>query len=94
MKHTPGPWHFHANSEDYTEYDIEPHGWGRYIEIKDRTNEGLANARLIAAAPDLLGACKVAHDAILGVCQAGWGPGQIESYLKELNKAINKAEGR
>ena len=52
MNHTPGPWHLH--NAEYGKYGIEPNQWGRLIHVEDETNEADSNARLIAAAPELL----------------------------------------
>ena len=54
MKHTPGPWSAHARTvtapetEDRLELSVQINGGNR--------NDNKANARLIAAAPDLLDA--------------------------------------
>jgi hypothetical protein len=61
MSHTPGPWQYRANSHD-TLFIVEGDGllvtsmsW--HSSIRERyplRNESQANARLIAAAPELL----------------------------------------
>lgn len=53
-KHTPGPWtvddnYLCAKVKDETIYLAKIHSWS-----KDAPEEGKANARLIAAAPELL----------------------------------------
>lgn len=63
-KHTPGPWRVVPDEEE----TAAP--WGRvevaqfrYVTIEGRSkSEAYANARLIAAAPDLLEACKAVID--------------------------------
>jgi hypothetical protein len=84
-KHSPGPWRLKqvglevwgADKRVVANPDI-----GASSEISDETKR--ANAQLIAAAPDLLEACKAAlayfHDAKAGPCEA-------------LRAAIAKAEG-
>lgn len=60
-RHTPGPWVLRANTDNQTAA-IEPskellaEGRGRIAHVykKDPLDEGYANQRLIAAAPDLL----------------------------------------
>lgn len=61
-EHTPGPWKYahvtdHAYAVDIPDYEDEP-GTGQTIYLNDA-----ANARLIAAAPDLLAAL----EALTGV---------------------------
>jgi hypothetical protein len=86
-KHTPGPWFAH----------------GRYIGTKNhksaigecRSASGCwsddepasANARLIAAAPDLLDAALSTIDTIEG------GPTQVADAITALRAAIAKATG-
>lgn len=65
MKHTPGPWEYHP-AMNYTGYSIAPLGTLPTLAACERFGESLtitcfnfpgsteANARLIAAAPDLL----------------------------------------
>ena len=64
-KHSVGTWNFHAKlsgSENHRGFNVyaQPSGW--YIAdvspIDEDGAEGKANARLIAAAPDLLAACQ------------------------------------
>ena len=91
MKHTPGPW---KASEDFNLTGtlvsfIE--GGGHSIaqtRLDDDTPEGMnqANARLIAAAPELLEACR---DALLAVDTADWPTAQ-----DNLIAAIAKAKGK
>jgi len=55
------------------------------------SEEDAANARLIAAAPDLLGACK---GAIAALAQNKTYPADIDAAKSFLSGAIAKAEGR
>lgn len=60
--HTPGPWALEANevrAGDNLIADVMGGEGTRFIDDKDNT-ECLANARLIAAAPELLEACEIA----------------------------------
>ena len=86
-KHTPGPWHVVGES------DPEIHGPdGEWITHQvcsgagDENNDGQANARLIAAAPDLLAACKAAL--------VWFDAAQDTAAAKQLRTAIAKAEAR
>lgn len=85
--HTPGPW----VSSPYIGPDDS---WfitadGNKICGGGAPGINEANANLIAAAPDLLDACKRASEILRGRGSPGWG------VAKDiLNTAIAKAEGR
>jgi hypothetical protein len=104
MSHTPGPWEFTpmlSGSENHKGFNL----WGRNgglrgiwlgelspvgTEDGDASEEGIANARLIAAAPDLLAACEMAK---------GWmeESGELTSkdhYYDFICAAIKKARGQ
>ena len=93
-KHTPGPWRENSQgdseyifSEVYGAIAIIPHGGIHRDEHK-------ANAKLIAAAPDLLKAAISCRD-IADKCNHAMLPGHIQELLKHiettLTEAINKA---
>lgn len=104
-KHAPGPW-------KATGYDVRQAG-GRYIAYTGPHHtapadypvacmrEDEANARLIAAAPDLLAACKEALEVIkvdyFRACEVVCGESAAEQITKrideQLTSAIAKAEG-
>src|SRR5262249_39013946 len=61
LMHTPGPWEVGLYSEFRDRYSINAQQWTALADVVVRldgestpTGEGEANARLIAAAPDLL----------------------------------------
>lgn len=94
-KHTPGPWFSRKGQRDGT--------W-KVHDIEDA--EGLllaeaiksADARLIAAAPDLLAACiearKVYDDGDCADCGASDGDGHDETCItRVLDAAVAKARG-
>lgn len=93
-KHTPGPWHY---SKDASMHDTAlvyaQDGWlvadaGR---IHKRTPEEIeANATLLAAAWDLLAACK---GAVAALSQNKTFPADIDAAKGYLADAIAKAEG-
>ena len=91
VTHTAGPWEL-CNKGDYGDFD----GNSRVILGDDRRlavvhvsdDETDANARLIAAAPDLLEACKDALDALYHAEDT------MEPLRESLRAAISKAEGR
>ena len=98
-KHTPGPWSIfsHPNSPR-----LRPKRLTRYFEIAPKAGPALAilpegradiqevNARLIAAAPDLLEALKGAYDEI----RPDGPPHGTKDPLPKIRAAIDKAEGR
>lgn len=93
-KHTPGPWIIfkgepfivYAKIDAIGNLQTISLGNGRdYLrEADDKDGEAIANARLIAAAPDLLAALK---DALIQLDEHGLRGGLAES-------AIAKAEGK
>jgi hypothetical protein len=98
-KHTPGPWHADANGGIWRRRPCELYENGGGVAgdrqlatvWKGWVNDGEigypleANARLIAAAPDLLDACKVAFDQTCAV-------GRPKDW-EQLRAAIAKATG-
>jgi len=105
MKHTPGPWHYIGEEDgDFCVFAGDDFiiniGDSPIIEILNRPNMDLvafdttqANARLIAAAPDLLEACKEMvsfmkkYDA--GFAYAGHA---TTKAMRHMESAIAKAE--
>ena len=93
-KHTPGPWRaseLGVLSDKLTSYG----NWYVCSLIDPDNEEHKANARLIAAAPELLAACKKALEAIRWwegehPCCNG-STGEQEAAIRA---AIAKAEGR
>lgn len=110
QKHTPGPW----MSTDRTVYALMHDGWKRGVEqFKNRfyasvqydrecsEQEAVANARLIAAAPELLEALAKTR-AVLHACQAvihlagGFDIAYVsgaQAAMKQADAAIAKATG-
>src|SRR3990167_9461769 len=91
--HTPGPW-------EIVSWEGAP--WGRiriallrFIEVQGRTQEeAFANVHLVAAAPELLEACKnIAHNYRLVPIDTFYKEEPKEA-IQKLITAIAKAEGR
>ena len=90
MKHTPGPWEFDENNMGLNNgrpyygiltLDINIGANARVrINAKNREDECQANARLIAAAPELLEAL----ERMVGVC-AGYLENQLPSDADSYN---------
>lgn len=98
MTHTPGPWAYDPDSKEVFG-STEEHGcgWIALVEGNDSSDQPLpaemraANARLIAAAPELLAALKelVEYD------DGSNDPGDLGyEILQRCKAAIAKAEGR
>lgn len=91
--HTPGPWFingpWHVQATPLLSDRNLPCVVAQVVEGHGvMSDERLPNARLIAAAPDLLAACKLAKDRFdkLGMDWLGKNPDPLEA-------AIAKAEG-
>lgn len=85
--HTPGPWSLAESDLTPGRYSIYHNG--PIAHCGDTTAEpgdGLANARLIAAAPELLEACRKALTCRISVISA-----VVDNLMRA---AIAKAEGR
>lgn len=113
-KHTPGPWRVESDTTlvwgacvinhgnpDYLGYPVADAQLSRAwnTEGKPTVDETLANARLIAATPDLLHALKTIVANILEyerVNNLSPNPGKHDCWLSVTlaNEAIAKAEGR
>lgn len=67
VRHTPGPW---VVDVWCGEFHVETREGDTIVELLDQSEQGEANARLIAAAPDLLAAARAAveYDAAINQC--------------------------
>jgi len=89
-KHTPGPWTVEISEGELVVGQPGPDGSIVYVErYYPEDPEHRANARLIAAAPELLEALKKA-EIILRLAPI---LGKEEACLTEVQAAIAKAEG-
>ena len=86
--HTPGPWEVSAPYVR-TRFDINEGGGTCIAEIDTITAEHVANARLIAASPDLLAAL----DALVTACEVPGENCEVEQALPAAIAAIAKATG-
>ncbi len=88
-KFTKGPWR--TKQLGHTQYrSIDANEWEYLARVSaplDGEKEGIANANLIAAAPDLY---QVLHDIA-----TAHGPGTLASdeLFERMNTALSKAEG-
>lgn len=98
FKGTPGPWSTGSDEDAHIVYDAAL-GYVADCGSDDGDAEAeRANARLIAAAPDLLAACKSAVVyAALGCANSmkstKKGRSEAGKVLEQLHTAIAKAEG-
>ena len=81
MAHTPGPWHISLGSADYVSIEAAEQdnlSWPiqvAYIELEEHgakpTEEQLANAYILAAAPDMLAACEALVKRVNNLASSG-----------------------
>lgn len=99
--HTPGPWR-HYSGPLRPQYPTVIHEiqtrsgravvkWAGFDGLELTKKETKANARLIAAAPDMLAALKWAEIQLTTWCA---GSGEGSDCLPEIRAAIVKAQGR
>lgn len=94
-RHTPGPWYYDGPSLNTGAHIIHV-AEGEIAEAFASWNsetEATANARLIAAAPELLDALESACDMLESVCDGQMREGYYWSQAQELRKIITKAKG-
>ena len=94
-QHTLGPWAIEKCDDTYVAISGEGWDWFAKVVVKmsdesEQSLEGLANARLISASPDLLHALELARDH-LEVCN---GEGEEDEALETIKAAIRKAIGQ
>lgn len=99
VSHSPGPWQVERVTFDPSGRagfpwritnrigTIAPEVWGRVDTERD------ANARLIAAAPELLDMTRELARVCEGVCH-GWPGGDPFGWIEKARALVAKAEGR
>jgi hypothetical protein len=99
-EHTPGPWH--TGKEMERGLDLRKNIYnskGEFIAAVVSSaglrseHENRANARLIAAAPDLLAACEMARDAFRILSTSFVYDPEFTELERVLNAAIANAKG-
>lgn len=91
-EHTPAPWKYYPpTSENPSKVNVSACDGQVDIYNAPLTTETKANARLIAAAPELLDALKSLNDAEWMVTH-DWG-GDRAFIINKVEQAIAKAEG-
>jgi hypothetical protein len=81
--HTPGPWHVHENG--YGVFFADSQTNGSVAKIADKEC-ALANARLIAAAPELL-------ETLESIVACAEASASTASWIPTAKAAIRKARG-
>ena len=89
MSYTPGPWAVREAEGDEL-YEVYREAGGELITYAAATTRRRVNAILIAAAPDLLAAARLANQELIDLGQGSSG----SPALAALWAAIAKAEGR
>lgn len=90
-EHTQGPWYYNKHMKGYAIHNVHFGTYNVAIAV-DRGGETESNARLIAAAPELLEAVTaMMHD--IEIFYAKYRDPNSE-YLKNLKAAIAKATGK
>lgn len=105
LLYTPGPWHVspHANEKWTVVASVNKHNTafvastrtlhGGNMQWEPDEASAWANARLIAAAPDLKSAGEEARAALYGAREVLGSIGNIQHAIDLLNAAISKATG-
>lgn len=89
-QHTPGPWTsrgaipFRSQTADYCVIANGGFVVAETFQASDQTQNALANAHLIAAAPDLLEACE---SILIAQFELNW------PAIQMLRNAVSKARG-
>lgn len=102
ITHTPGPWHVEPHRDDCLWVAVPAPVGRKVIAVlcigfdEPWDSQQHANARLIAAAPDLLEALKAAQRDLETVEREmqGIAPEAVSPALPIIRAAIAKAEGR
>ena len=95
-KHTPGPWTCNIDAEGLNVFQDDPEhpGNGDHIMCIPRHPESEANARLIAAAPEMLAALtKTVSALVAAIPQTPAEDQWIAEALQTARAAIAKATG-
>jgi hypothetical protein len=97
-KHTSGPWSVDGGEEVRGERFVRVTARGGYVVARTKRNgiddAAEANARLIAAAPELLEALKRMSAVALDLIERSGGAETEEPEFQRARAAIAKAEGK
>lgn len=98
--HTPGPWYVRAVESSTVNWIIELEDGSVLASVGEGVNEGApeqaeSNARLIAAAPDLLEACEIQLENWRMLKSGEWHGSNkgIQAAIDHLERVITQAHG-
>jgi hypothetical protein len=91
--HTPGPWIVRGPGQSVI---CENNEQGTFVALAHQAQMGRAraNARLIAAAPEMLAALKEILSALNHLEEYGPGSTDLSGFLVGIPRLITKAEGK
>jgi hypothetical protein len=89
-KHTPGPWRVALPPNDRIQSRIIYSAAGSVARAYNNTKAAQANARLIAAAPELLAALQEARE-LVRLLASRYSHGPAEVAVDRIDAAIAKA---
>ena len=94
-KHSPGPWTFQERGCLILDARTGSSQCAvAHVQVNTYKDEGMHNARLIAAAPELLTALESAREFIVdGLAMGFVGMPEDEDVLEVIEKANSKAKG-
>jgi hypothetical protein len=93
-KHTPGPWIWSAGLSIWRESDSQIVSSVACDSVFNPTEEEVSNARLIAAAPDLLAALEIAEGRLMCIdAQKLDTVARNDDVIDRIRAAIAKAKG-
>lgn len=92
-QHTPGPWHFDG-WQRVRPVAGDQSGRNDICHCYEQEGRDIANGQLIAAAPDMLEACRAALNAIEGLAgQQAMPDDGFRADVAFIQSVINKATG-
>lgn len=92
-QHTRGPWHIGPNRLIVYAADGYAIADAKTFHLRHSPNEGEANARLIAAAPDMLATLEEMRSTIWHLTDPSNPGGPYDKRLERIDAAIAKARG-
>jgi hypothetical protein len=93
-KHTPGPWHLGKEGYYFQSVRDQNEHITADVNITRSDGEGGANARLIAAAPDLLAALEIAEGRLMCIdAQKLDTVARNDDVIDRIRAAIARARG-